>query len=335
MRRHFLAVTLIIIMLLSAIPTTVLGTDSLNIEQPKLSEQTQEMQIDFLRSKGIEFDAVYNNFAIKAIATCEQNPSYKPISYNNPEIWRIAEEISSVVNEYYHDNVNVTANTMSLSVSALNDSTVIGSWNSSYTSYNCYAYAVYRTDAFYWPGKFSGVTNFNVNNYNASELASHVYADLKSSEFSNKCVILTTEKPSSVASDQYVICIRKGPDDFHLMRSGTGSVWRHKPGGTNPLKYKYSNPASTVWTNECYVNGTYFSGDTYYDSEIYYLIYRQGHGATTNKLTGQQYHSGSRHFYQYGDKCNDCGDFENKVWRSRACAGPPCAGTVSILSLVY
>ena len=77
MRRHFLAVTLIIIMLLSAIPTTVLGTDSLNIEQPKLSEQTQEMQIYFLRSKGIEFDAVYNNFAIKAIATCEQNPSYK------------------------------------------------------------------------------------------------------------------------------------------------------------------------------------------------------------------------------------------------------------------
>lgn len=330
MKKNFLSILLTVTVLtLSLLPTAVFGTDKILIEKPILSELTVEEQLVFLRSNGVEIDQHYENFTINTVAKLELDPNYLPV-VNNPELWKITDELKNVLKNYYGDYV-VAENISVLSASAytLQDSTVIGTWNDSYVNYNCYSYALYKKDAFHLPGDFSG-TEFNLNDPMTTIMA-RVKADLKSSELSKECVCITTVRPTSLNENQYVICARKGTEDIHFMRSTTGSTWRHKPSWTNPLKYKYTDPSTTVWTNEHSYENEEYAGNTYYDSEIYYAVYQSEHGTTTYMKTGNNYHSGSRHFYEWGYKCADCGEFSNTVWKSSTCSGPPCAGTVSLI----
>lgn len=207
----------------------------------------------------------------------------------------------------------------------LQDSTVVGSWSDSYLDYNCYAYAVGRTDAAYWPGMFSYTPSrddFDVGD-SIYSMAYDTRADLKSSEFSMKCVKLTSTRPTSVQSGQKCICIRKGSDDFHFMKL-SGSSWYHKPGQSIPLKYKYVPTTSRDWTNECSMYGAILAPSATYDSTIYYLIYKVYHGEQTRCYTGENYHSGRYHYYQYAYVCDDCGETVSLVWEKESCSGPPC-----------
>ena len=145
-----------------------------------------------------------------------------------------------------------------------------------------------------------------------------------STTFSNQCVAITTTAPTSLSSGQSCICVRKAIDDYHFMKLISGS-WYHKPGNTHILKYKYTPTASREWTNECSFEGVSYEGYTTYDSAIYFLIYSQNHGSTTYTKTGNDYHAGAKHFYEYGQKCDSCGVFVSTTWTIRACSGPPCS----------
>ena len=203
----------------------------------------------------------------------------------------------------------------------LQDSTVVGDWNPLYKRYNCYAYALGRNDKPYLPGGFSG------NTYNESQsvtvLALHTKEDLQTSELGYACVRLTSERPTTTAANETCICIRKGPSDFHYMRLKNGS-WYHKPGGTQPLKYKGVPSTDRVWTNEYKDDKGMHLPNTYYDSEIVYILYKQSHGTLTYTWTEEHYHSGSMHYYRYGHKCADCNDFADTTWISMPCTTGSC-----------
>ncbi len=301
-------------------------------ELPSLSSMTQDQQIDYLHSQNIKIPDNCTEFVLSLIPLVEKDPNF-PIVINNPKIYKLGLDVREAVNCYYNRTAHATSSSPLASNYVLSDSTVYGAWLESHQFYNCYAYAVNRTDSFYWPGKFSTVKDFNKFNISDSiyDLALDVKADLSSSTFSNKCIRITTTRPSSVASGQSCICIRKGPIDFHFMKFYS-SFWCHKPGGTNPLKYKYLPSTSRVWTNECSIRGISHSATTQYNSTIYYIIYQKNHSSTTYTSTGNNYHSGSLHYYEYGDKCNSCGAFSNRKWVSRACSGPPCPSPFSVVS---
>lgn len=150
-----------------------------------------------------------------------------------------------------------------------------------------------------------------------------VRSDLKSDSFGNSCVSITRTKPTSLSAGQSCICIRKCEIDFHFMKLSSSS-WLHKPGYSNPLKYNYEPSESRIWTNESYVAGTTSAPTIFYNSDIYYLVYKKNHGSTTYTWTGNDYHSGTLHYYEYGDKCDDCGVFTTSVWTTEPCSGPPC-----------
>lgn len=44
-----------------------------------------------------------------------------------------------------------------------------------------------------------------------------------------------------------------------------------------------------------------------------------------NQHTGNEYHSGARHYFEYADICKICGKQTNTTWTSIVCDGPPCA----------
>jgi hypothetical protein len=50
----------------------------------------------------------------------------------------------------------------------------------------------------------------------------------------------------------------------------------------------------------------------------------------TNKYTGHNYHSGTRHYYQYADFCDVCNKQTNTTWTSVVCDGPPCNTIMSL-----
>ena len=42
------------------------------------------------------------------------------------------------------------------------------------------------------------------------------------------------------------------------------------------------------------------------------------------KFTGNEYHYGRRHYYEYADFCLICAKSDNPIWESSICFGPPC-----------
>ena len=49
---------------------------------------------------------------------------------------------------------------------------------------------------------------------------------------------------------------------------------RINPGGTLPLKWKYSSPGQKVWTNESSIKGVSYAPAVTYNSSIYYIVYK-------------------------------------------------------------
>lgn len=57
------------------------------------------------------------------------------------------------------------------------------------------------------------------------------------------------------------------------------------------------------------------------------------HDLSGLKFTGEHYHKGSRHFYEYRGTCTVC-DGSGVVWESVSCSGPPCPLPYSATSQV-
>ncbi len=315
-----------IIVAATALPAMAVTIDSSS--SMVLSNMSDEDQLQFLEEQGIKVPDVYADYIIKWIALVEADPN-RHCDVSNPVLYDLALQVQDVIISY----ADQRGSSQTCSIAAtytLQDSTVYGAWSDSYIEYNCYAYALNLTDDFHWPGRFSNTPNqsdFTIND-SIYSLACDVMADLKSSTFSNNCVYVTSTRPTSLSSSQSCICIRKGSEDFYFMKLD-GSSWYHKPSWTNPLKYKYTPSNSRIWTNENSKYGVAYAGSTTYTSDIYYIVYQKNHGATTYTQTGNNYHSGSRHYYEYGDKCV-CGYFLSTTWTSVACSGPPCSGIMGI-----
>ena len=228
---------------------------------------------------------------------------------------KLFNDVQSAVQKYYEPSPRY----------ALQNSTLY-SWNAAtMPGYNCYAYAVGITFSCN-PGYFSGRSYDDTTDIGT--FASIVKADLQDG-LGQSCVKVQGNRPSSIGSWSNVIAVRRdtncdiGFNDYHFAKLSSGS-WYHKPGPTAVLKFNSAPSNSIIWTNEAY-NGVYHAPTIWYESNIMYLLYKTAHGNTTYTWTGQHYHSGSKHFYQYGYLCSDCGEYTNTVWTSVSCSGPPCA----------
>ncbi|MCL2079499.1 MAG: hypothetical protein FWH17_06600 [Oscillospiraceae bacterium] len=299
-------------------------------KRPTLSAMTEAECIEFLKKNEIPIPNDFKDqdwlgeFITKTIRAVEENPAY-PFAYGYAVTLDFANSIKDAVNSYYGIEEIALSQLMADGIYAptrytLQDSTVYGSWSDTYLDYNCYGYALGRTDIAKSPGYFSA-GSFDIN-LPIFSMAALVKNDLKSSSFSQNCVKLTTIRPSSVAAGETAICIRKGHNDFHFMKL-FGSTWRHKPGRRAILQYNYLPSTSRNWTNENSLYGIAYEGDTVYNSDIYYIIFKSNHNSTY-KWTGEHYHSGSRHYFQYGYICNGCGEITGMSWTNVACSGPPC-----------
>lgn len=119
------------------------------------------------------------------------------------------------------------------------------------------------------------------------------------------------------SAHKQVICVRKDDDgyfdwgylstikDYHFMRQDINGSWYHKPGRTNPLKYKYSPSDSVPWICEFY-DGNVYGCDSRisYDSLIWYVVY---------DISDHEYEyepcSSSQHILT----CTICGDTEGSA----------------------
>lgn len=202
-------------------------------------------------------------------------------------------------------------------------------------NYNCYAFAIGRTDDAYQPGDFSGDDNCYYNHLGKiDDLAKVIDADLNGS-LGYACVRIQVNRPDSFGIWENVIAIRKDetldyvrPDnnerwnDYHVAKL-TSEGWFHKPGGTAVLKFNQAPSNNVNWTNERYAYGIYYEPIVTYESEIRYLLYKTAHGsASITKWTEEHYHLGSSHFYLYEIGCSDCYEsFGSTTWVERPCNG--------------
>ncbi len=239
--------------------------------------------------------------------------SYVPVS--------LFEDIQDAVRQYYGLPVTKLPNVAKYSLQY----STLSSWDPSMANYNCYAYVLGK-NVWCLPGKFSGQEYDGTDDIFA--LAAVVQDDLKG-DLGYNCVKKQISRPSSASGWENVIAVRKDTNydagkfnDFHFAKL-TSSGWFHKPGGTAVLKFNNPPTNDVIWTNELFDGFTYRAPIIWYESDICYLLYKVSHEITYTS-TGQHYHSGARHFYQYVYRCKDCGEITKTVWISEPCSGPPC-----------
>lgn len=268
-------------MVLALIPVnSVFAQPKSSIDIGAMLKMTDQDVLSSMLNKGLELpssyqeDMVYTAHVVKLILSDYKKGVGSPdnIPYNYTELVSLAQNIYRTIGIASRDSylMNVQATTYTLQ-----DSTVIGSWSDSYLNYNCYSYSLGKTSNAVDPGYYSG-GSFSMS-LSISAMATLVQNDLGVLGYwSTK----TTTKPSSLNSYEYLICIRKGSEDYHFMRSGSTntSLWRHKPGRTNPLKWKYSSPGYKTWTNENSRYNVCYSGSVTYNSSIYYIRYWSKNG---------------------------------------------------------
>lgn len=152
-----------------------------------------------------------------------------------------------------------------------------GEWTDDYLYYNCYAFALGRTDNFYNQGMLSGYNRNVIVDHkerygeyevailkNVSKLQEYVYEDLQ--HLGYNCIKVTRHGYNIPLSGVNLICLRNGHGkvlmdydptitkdfdnvDFHFMKY-QGGEWYHKPGNTAILKYNGMPQPSEPWVGE-------------------------------------------------------------------------------------
>lgn len=236
------------------------------IELSDLVNSSPEECVIALQSADVTIPKVYDDTDIQATAVKQIIDDYyygridsEAIPYNYTGLVELSDTLIKEIEK--SDNI-VAAKKYKLI-----NSTVIGKWKADYKKYNCYGYALGKKK-YVNPGYYSN-NKFNMS-YSISKMANLVCSDLDALGYNS---YKTDSKPTLKRNEQ-VICIRKGNQDYHFMRGGTSvSTWKHKPGGTNPLKWNYSSPAKKTWTNEYSKNNVEYAGSITYTSKIYYIVY--------------------------------------------------------------
>ena len=290
----------------------------------KLSKLGEEERAEFLSSMNIVVPEELKDVdLLTMISKLEENPD-APCVINYTKGAELFEDVRAAVKKYYgiQDNAVVkSAGTRN----ALQYSTVY-SWNTSMQYYNCYAYALGRSTICN-PGDFSNQQyNHNDSIFNVAV----VVKDDLNGDLGYDCVKMQNSRPTTSSGWANAIAVRKdttadvGFNDYHFAKLSSSS-WLHKPSVTAVLKFNSAPTNSVAWTNEAYDGSMYYSPSVWYESNIIYLLYKRNHGNTTYDWTGNHYHSGSYHYYEYTYTCQDCGDVTETVLVKEACSGPPCA----------
>ncbi|MEK3712778.1 hypothetical protein [Paenibacillus sp. FSL R7-0333] len=268
----------IMLLFVFAFPANQVNAEANPLAIERLAQLSSDNLLDTLVDNGLILPEgleqnEYTENAVKTIVSDIERGVVNEdhIPYNYTELAELARRIL---------DVSSSKSSAKASYSLIN-STVIGSWSNSYTGYNCYGYSI-GVHVFQNPGYHSG-QGFSMSLPIAS-MADLVVDDLNTLGYWG---YKTTTKPSPLANYQKVVAIRKGSVDYHFMKGDlSGSDWTHKPGGTNPLRWNYSSPGYTTWTNEYSVNNISNPGNITYDSSIYYIIYwaKNGPGPQPNKM---------------------------------------------------
>jgi hypothetical protein len=236
-----------------------------------LSEMTENECIEFITDNEIEVPesftdtAILGSFVQNIISRVEATPDLI-FTFSHDETLFFAENIRTLVNDYYNVRLNRSSSTPTRGSYYLQDNWVQdssgnwvsngGAWDSSWYNYNCYAYAIGQTENVpprtlfhfsYQPGYWAGTGSFtsSISVYN---LALVVKDDLEYLGYHG--VSVSSTEPTNLNPSQSLICIRRGPTDYHFMKKNFGDgYWYHKPGSTAPLKYKH-HPAYKNWETE-------------------------------------------------------------------------------------
>ncbi len=183
-------------------------------------------------------------------------------------------------------------------VDSLLGSTVYGDWDENFSKYNCYAYALGKTDKFYEIGSFYGKIA-SAYDRPIEKLAERTELDLESLGY--ECINIEKNHYVEPLSSQKLICLRKSKTDFHFMKYVNGE-WLHKPGGTWILRYNGVPTAETIWHFEHakLVDGVQrFTRDDMepYTGDIYFFKFANSHNYSTCKYYNKDQHE---------IKCSNC-----------------------------
>ncbi len=300
----------------------ILKINGSNEEKIILSEMTEQECMDFITSKCITIPpdcakrADIGELVKYIIAEVEKNPN-ADVSFSYTKLNEFAHEIKKAVNDYYG---KTTKNGISLfSEYQLRDSTLVTPWDRSCIGYNCYGYAI-MTYSYKDPGFYSG-QQYNVS-LSIYQVALLVKDDLEALGYG--CVKITTQRPdsSSMFGGQKAICVRNGTWAYHFMKL-EDDIWYHKPATSAILSYNYLPSLSRIWTDEMVTEDGPQPKCYDYTGTIYYIIYCGEHNYI-DTFTGNHYHLGLKHYYQYAETCQYCGKQTYTYWISVNCSGPPC-----------
>lgn len=288
MKKLFTFLLVLMIVISTNAPVQVLAEDTI-----VLSEMSVEECVAFLKANGVEIpeehysELEWGVFAKEIIAQVEENPGLI-FAFGYSALLNFAESIKSVVIKHYSmDGNNYAMRTMA--VTSLQDNTVYGSWSDDYLNYNCYAYALGLYDRARDPGMFSN--NSISMDTSISGIAESVRTDLQALGYT--VLTVSSAMPTVTVSDHtHLICVRKDVDgiylisggmlillkDYHFMKLEQDGNWYHKPGRTNPLRYKYVPSNERIWVAESYDGSTYDRQEGWtYDSDIYFIAYTTPH----------------------------------------------------------
>ena len=140
-KRIFALVFAITLMALSVFPARALENPAI------LSDLPVEEQLEYLQGQGIEVPPENVRFVTVLISRFETDPDY-PIGVSNPGTSELAARVGDAVNRYYQRGDRPRPEGLAARYT-LQDSTVVGSWSEDFLYYNCYAYALGRTDGHY------------------------------------------------------------------------------------------------------------------------------------------------------------------------------------------
>jgi len=247
-----------------------------------LSEMTEEECVEFIIKNGVYIPKEYvdlpelGGFVKSIIQKIEADPYYMFV-YGDPENQYFCESIKTLVNEHYGAAQNRAPSAPAPTRYTLQYSTVIGPWTDDYKNYNCYAYAIGRTDVIWRQGLIS-LQDID-KSWPIATMAGLVKDDLEALGFSDVKVSDTLPNVQNLQPWQNLICIRVTTLsllwDYHFMRYDQASeAWYHKPGTSAILKYNSTPSNFTNWKNETRKSdGQDHDGDVIYNSDIYYIVY--------------------------------------------------------------
>lgn len=307
LKKLFILIALCFVFWFSILNSNLVHASTMKYFDYDFSNISEEECLEFIDFHSIDVpekivnSPILGNITKDIIQLVVDNPNYK-FFYNYDEMQIFAETIQELVCEYSNEHYGISVT--STSTYTLQDSKVKnskGNWVTSggayddrWEYYNCYAYSIHRmeqppfygTSGHYQPGDMSGSGSFGTSK-TIFDFATVVKNDLLAMGYFNVSLSKTF---SSITSDQELICVRMGIDDYHFMRYDfLTNAWYHKPGNSAVLKYNYVPSNDRIWNNEGSIYGVEVSPFYSYDSDIYFIKYDKNKVEISSKTSNLSY----------------------------------------------